>query len=48
MSEINRMCHELGAQAIAEYVESSQVLDHPRRCKIDFGQGFELAKVEPL
>ena len=32
----------------AEHVESSQVLDHPRRFKIDFGQGFELAKVEPL
>ena len=48
MSEINRMCHELGAQTIAEHVEDSQVLDHLRRCKIDFGQGFELAKVEPL
>jgi len=48
VSEINRMCHELGAQTIAEHVEDSQVLDHFRRCKIDFGQGFELAKVEPL
>ena len=48
VSEINRMCHELGAQTIAEHVEDSQVLDHLRRCKIDFGQGFELAKVEPL
>ncbi|MBI3526649.1 MAG: EAL domain-containing protein [Betaproteobacteria bacterium] len=46
--EINRMCHELGAQTIAEHVENSRVLDHLRRCKIDFGQGFGLAKVEPL
>jgi EAL domain-containing protein (putative c-di-GMP-specific phosphodiesterase class I) len=46
--EINRMCHDLGAQTIAEHVEDKQVLDHLRRCKIDFGQGFGLAKVEPL
>jgi len=46
--EITRMCHELGAQTIAEHVEDSQVLDHLRRCKIDFAQGFGLAKVEPL
>jgi EAL domain-containing protein (putative c-di-GMP-specific phosphodiesterase class I) len=46
--EINRMCHELGAQTIAEHVENSRVLDHLRRCKIDFAQGFGLAKVEPL
>ena len=46
--DVNRMCHELGAQTIAEHVESAQVLDHVRRCKIDFAQGFGLAKVEPL
>ena len=46
--EINRMCHELGAQTIAEHVENSKVLDHLRHCKIDFAQGFGLAKVEPL
>ena len=48
VSEINRMCHDLGAQTIAEHVEDDQVLDHLRSCKIDFGQGFGLAKVEPL
>ncbi len=46
--EINRMCHDMGALTIAEHVEDSQVLDHLRRCKIDFAQGFGLAKVEPL
>jgi EAL domain-containing protein (putative c-di-GMP-specific phosphodiesterase class I) len=45
---INRKCHELGAQTIAEYVEDRDVLNHLRRCKIDFAQGFELAKAEPL
>jgi hypothetical protein len=24
------------------------VLEHLRRCKIDYGQGFEIGKVEPL
>ena len=46
--EIKRRCHELGAQTIAEHVENSRVLDHLRRCKIDYAQGFGLAKVEPL
>jgi EAL domain-containing protein (putative c-di-GMP-specific phosphodiesterase class I) len=46
--EINRTCHELGVQTIAEQVENPQVLDHLRRCKVDFAQGFGLAKVEPL
>jgi EAL domain-containing protein (putative c-di-GMP-specific phosphodiesterase class I) len=48
VTDLNRRCHELGAQTIAEYVEDSQVLEHLRRCKIDFAQGFGLGKVEPL
>lgn len=46
--EINRMCHEAGAQTIVEHVENPKVLDHLKRCKVDFAQGFGLAKVEPL
>lgn len=46
--EINRMCHDIGAQTIAEHVENAKVLDHLRKCKVDFAQGFGLAKVEPL
>ena len=46
--EINKMCHGIDAQIIAEHVENAKVLDHLRRCKIDFAQGFGLAKVEPL
>ena len=48
LPDINRMCHELGAQTIAEHVEDPAVLDNLRRCKIDFAQGYGLAKVEPL
>lgn len=46
--ELRRMCHELGAQTIAEHVENTKVLDHIRKCKVDFAQGFGLAKVKPL
>lgn len=48
VSEINRMCHSLRARTIAEYVENNRVLEHLRRCKVDFGQGFEISPVEPL
>lgn len=48
MAEINRICLQLGAQTIAEQVENPGSLDHLRRCKVDYAQGFGLAKVEPL
>ena len=47
-SEINRRCHSLGSQTIAEQVENSRVLDHLRRSKIDFVQGFGISSVQPL
>lgn len=46
--EFNRMCHGLGAKTIAEHVENNRVLEHLRRCKIDFAQGFAIAPVEAL
>jgi EAL domain-containing protein (putative c-di-GMP-specific phosphodiesterase class I) len=48
VSEINRMCRGLGARSIAEHVENSRVLEHLRRCKIDYAQGFEISPVEAL
>jgi EAL domain-containing protein (putative c-di-GMP-specific phosphodiesterase class I) len=48
VSDINRMCHGLGAKTIAEHVENPRVLEHLRRCKIDFGQGYSIAAVEAL
>ena len=48
VSEINRMCHSLRARTIAENIENARVLEHLRRCKIDFGQGFEISQVEAL
>jgi EAL domain-containing protein (putative c-di-GMP-specific phosphodiesterase class I) len=46
--EINRMCHSLRARTIAENIENARVLEHLRRTKIDFGQGFEISPVEAL
>ena len=48
LPELHRLCQELGAQTIAEYVEDAKVLDRMRKCKLDFAQGFGLAKVKPL
>ena len=48
VSEINRRCHSLGSKTIAEQVENSRVLDHLRRSKTDFVQGFGISPVQPL
>lgn len=48
LPELHRRCQELGAQTIAEYVEDAKVLDRMRKSKLDFAQGFGLAKVKPL
>ena len=48
VSEINRMCHGLGAKTIAEHVENNRVLEHLRKCKIDYAQGFAISPVEAL
>lgn len=46
--EIQRRCYLLGSKTIAEHVENEQVLEHLRRSKIDFAQGFQISPVEPL
>jgi EAL domain-containing protein (putative c-di-GMP-specific phosphodiesterase class I) len=45
---ISRMCHGVNAQTIAEHVEDPRVLEHLRSCRIDFAQGYAVARVEPL
>lgn len=46
--DILRQCHALGCELIVEHVESHDVLEHLRRIKVDFVQGFELSAVEPI
>lgn len=47
-SETLRQCHALGCELIVEHVENHEVLEHLRRIKVDFAQGFELSPVEPI
>ena len=46
--EIQRRCYLLGSKTIVEHIENEQVLEHLRRSKIDFGQGYQISPVEPL
>jgi EAL domain-containing protein (putative c-di-GMP-specific phosphodiesterase class I) len=48
VTEINSRCHSMGSKTIAEYVESDAALEHLRRIKVDFAQGFGVSPVEPL
>jgi EAL domain-containing protein (putative c-di-GMP-specific phosphodiesterase class I) len=48
VSEISRACHAAGSRVVAEYVENDRVLDHLRRSKIEFAQGFAISQVQPL
>ncbi len=46
--EIQRRCLQLRSKTIVEHVENEQVLEHLRRSKIDYAQGFHISPVEPL
>lgn len=46
--EINRRCHSVGSKTIAEFVETDAALEHLRRIKVDFAQGFGVSPVELL
>ena len=48
VGEIQRRAYLLGSKTIVEHVENEQVLEHLRRSKIDFAQGFQISPVEPL
>lgn len=48
VAEINSRCQAMGSKTIAEFVESDAVLEHLRRIKMDFAQGFGISPVEPL
>ena len=45
---INRECHALGIETIAEHVESDQTLAQLRALGVDFGQGFAIQAPRPL
>jgi EAL domain-containing protein (putative c-di-GMP-specific phosphodiesterase class I) len=45
---MNRIGHVMGVKTVAEYVENQQILDKIKHIGIDYGQGFGLARPEPL
>jgi EAL domain-containing protein (putative c-di-GMP-specific phosphodiesterase class I) len=48
VSDIQRRCHAVGCKTIGEHVENPVVLEHFKRTKIDFVQGFAIAPVKLL
>ena len=48
VAAINQKCHSLNVMTIAEYVENEKVLEHLRRSKTDFAQGYAVSPVEEL
>lgn len=46
--DIQRRCHAAGCKTIAEHIENRVVLDHLKRAKVDFAQGFAISAVKPL
>lgn len=45
---INELSHFLGTRTIAEYVEDMETLEALREIRVDFAQGFGIARPKPL
>ena len=48
VESINQIAHRLGAETIAEHVETHAVATHLREIGIDFAQGYAFAKPQPI
>lgn len=48
VSSINQVAHIMGIETIAEYVESDSIRAALETLGVDYGQGFALARPEPL
>ena len=44
VKSINNIAHEIGAQTVAEFVESEEILTHMRNLGVDYAQGFHLGR----
>jgi len=47
-AKINRKCHSLAIKTIAEYVESSEMLEQLRLIEVDFAQALRVSPRQPL
>lgn len=45
---ITELCHELQMEVVAEYVCCQEIKDKLEHCKVDYLQGFEIHKPQPL
>jgi len=45
---INNLGHVMGIRTIAEFVTNSEVRGLITKIGVDFGQGYEIARPEPL
>ncbi len=48
LEAINQVGHIMGLKTIAEYVESQAILDKVREMGIDFAQGYQINRPQPL
>ncbi|HLB30933.1 MAG TPA: EAL domain-containing protein, partial [Gammaproteobacteria bacterium] len=46
VKSINEVCHVMGKETIAEFVENAQILDKLRTLGVDYAQGYGIAKPE--
>ena len=44
----HHIAHSLGIETIAEYAESDEIVERLRTMGIDYGQGFAIARPQPL
>ncbi len=45
---INQVGHAMGLEVIAEFVETEQVMDSLRKVGVEYGQGYGIARPEPM
>lgn len=45
---INSLGHVIGLKTIAEFVKNKNIIEHLKDIKVDYLQGYEIGKPEPL
>ncbi len=48
VKSINDIGHVMGKRTIAEFVENEEIAEMLRETGVDYAQGFNIAKPEPL
>ena len=48
VQSINQVGHTMNLKIIAEYVENDKIVEILREMGVDYGQGYEIAKPQPI